>query len=265
MGTSDSNPNPAAEAAPAVAVLYADEDLVAVHKPAGLFVHRTELDRSVDDCALQRTRDALGAGFLYPVHRLDRGTSGLLVFARSPSMQRELAVQFAERLVHKTYLAVVRGWPDAAGRIDRPLARLDADGVPLRDQPAQEAETVYARLATVELPVAVDRYPTSRYALVSVQPQSGRRHQIRRHLRRLGHPLIGDTTYGNGTHNRFFRTTLGIHRLLLAAVTLEIRQPRTGAPLTRSAPLAADFWHAVTTLGWQEAVPDNCRPALKPL
>ena len=83
---------------------------------------------------------------------------------------------------------------DAAGRIDRPLARLDADGVPLRDQPAQEAETVYARLATVELPVAVDRYPTSRYALVSVQPQSGRRHQIRRHLRRLGHPLIGDTT-----------------------------------------------------------------------
>ncbi len=265
MSSSDNPSSADADPGSDVEILYADDDLVAVHKPAGLFVHRTELDRTVRDCALQRTRDALGGGFLYPVHRLDRGTSGLLVFARSVPMQRELAGQFADRLVQKTYLAVVRGWPDADGRIDTPLARLDADGVAVPSAPAQEAATTFRRLATVELPVAVDRYPTSRYALVSVQPHSGRRHQIRRHLRRLGHPLIGDTTYGNGTHNRFFRRDLGVKRLLLAAIALEMRQPRTGAQLVLSAPLAGDFWAAVAALGWQDAVPGDCRPAAKPL
>jgi tRNA pseudouridine65 synthase len=240
-----------------LALLYADDDLVAVHKPSGLFVHRTDLDRSVEDCALQRTRDALGGGFLYPVHRLDRGTSGLLVFARSPEAQRFLAAQFAARLVRKSYLAIVRGWPQVEARIDAPLARLDADGVPRRDEPAQEAETCYRRLATVELPVAVDRYPTSRYALLSVEPRSGRRHQIRRHLRKLGHPLIGDTTYGNATHNRFFRTHFGIHRLLLAATALEIRRPTTGEPLALTAPLADDFLGVASALGWRAAIVDS--------
>lgn len=236
-----------------IAILHVDDDLVAVHKPSRLFVHRTDLDRSVDDCALGRTRDALGGGFLYPVHRLDRGTSGLLIFARSPEAQRDLAAQFAARLVLKQYLAIVRGWPPVEGRIEAPLARLDADGVARRDEPAQEAETRYRRLATAEVPVAVDRYPTSRYALVVVEPKSGRRHQIRRHLRKLGHPLIGDTTYGNATHNRFFRTHLGVHRLLLAATALRIRRPATGEPLALNAPLAEDFLGAASALGWSDA------------
>lgn len=238
-------------------ILYRDAHLVAVAKPAGLLVHRTALDARERVSAVQLLRDQLGGRYVYPAHRLDRGTSGVLLFALDPAVHAALAGAFETRRVGKRYLAIVRGWPAAAGTIDHPLPRIvdAADGAEPRDgERLQEAVTAFRTLATTELDVCVDRYPTSRYALVALEPHSGRRHQLRRHLRHVDHPIVGDTTYGQGRHNRLFRERFGCHRLLLAAVALELAHPVTAAPLRIVAPPAEDFAAVGAALGWAGAL-----------
>ena len=187
-------------------VLYRDEHLIAIHKPAGLLVHRTVLDRNETRFAVQLLRDQIGQ-YVYPVHRLDRGTSGVLLFALDKEIGKQVSAQFEAQQVDKTYLAVVRGHPPEAGRIDHPLTR-QYDDYEFRPasatNEAQPARTDYRRLAVAELPHQVDIYPTSRYALLELKPTTGRRHQLRRHLKHLAHPIIGDATYGKGRHNRLF-------------------------------------------------------------
>lgn len=238
-------------------LLHRDEHLVAVHKPAGLLVHRSPIDRRETRFALQLVRDQLGQR-VYPVHRLDKPTSGVLLFALSPAVAARLAASFAAGAVTKDYLAVVRGVPPLAGEIDHPLReepdRLDSypdDGL----RGAQAALTTYRRLAEIELPVAVGRYRTSRYALMAAQPRTGRRHQLRRHFKHIFHPIIGDTRHGEGRHNRFFRDELGCNRLLLHAAELTLPHPASGTPLTVVAPLPADFLALLSRLGWHDAVP----------
>jgi len=119
----------------------------------------------------------------------------------------------------------------------------------------QAALTRYRRLATVELPLAVDRYPSSRYALLELEPATGRQHQLRRHLKHIAHPIIGDATYGKGKHNRFFAQHFACPRLLLACLRLEVRHPASGAPLLLEAPLEGDFARLVAELGWAQALP----------
>ncbi len=163
---------------------------------------------------------------------------------------------FATRQVEKTYLAVVRGYPAESGVIDHPLSRpTDAAARPGAgpDAPPQSAVTGFRRLATVELPYRVDRYPTSRYALLALQPRTGRRHQLRRHLKHLSHPIIGDTTYGKGRHNHLFDTLFGCRRLLLACIELRLTHPVTAHPLVLTAPLEADFARVIQQLGWRKA------------
>ena len=239
-------------------VLYRDEHLVAVAKPSGLLVHRTAIDSHATDFAVQRLRAQLGQP-VYPAHRLDKATSGALLFALSPAVLRQLAAAFEARRVAKRYLGIVRGWPAEAGAIEYALADLNeeraAPAVPVR----RPASSLFRRLAVAELPVRVDRYPGSRYALLEIEPLSGRRHQLRRHLRHIGHPLIGDTTYGQGRHNRLFRERFACHRLLLAAVELDLTHPVSGLPLSITAPLAADFGAVVVALGWEAAVPPRWR------
>ncbi len=242
-------------------VLYRDDALVAVAKPSGLLVHRTTLDPREAVNAVYLLRDQLGR-FVYPVHRLDRGTSGVLLFALAPDVLPRVTAAFESRDVEKTYLGIVRGWTDPEGTIDSPLDRIvdpydERPATP--DAPAQPASTGYRTLATTELPLRVDRYPTSRYALVELRPHTGRRHQLRRHLRHVGHPLIGDTTYGHGRHNRLFRERYGSHRLLLAAVELRLVHPVTGEPLRIRAPLADDFQSVVDALDWTASVPREWR------
>lgn len=231
-------------------LLHLDEQLVAVDKPAGLLVHRTRLSDE-QDALLQRLRRRLGRR-VYAVHRLDRPTSGVLVFALTLEAARHLSGEFEARRAVKRYLAVVRGWPDAEGRIDYALADEEASA-PAHRLP-RAAVTGYRRLATVELPVAVGRYPTSRYALVRVSPHTGRRHQIRRHLAHIRHPLIGDTTHGEGRHNRLFRESFGLHRLLLHAHELQVRHP-DGSTLQVAAPLDDDWLRLLAAFGW--AIPDT--------
>lgn len=241
---------------PSLCVLYQDEHLLAVDKPAGLLTHRSRIDRREHRFAVQMARDLVGQR-VFPVHRLDRATSGVLLFALSTDVARTLGAVFAERRVAKTYLAVVRGWAPGSGRIDHPLKEAlckVADAGIDPDKAAQAAVTEFRCLAAVEIDEPVDIYPTSRYSLVSARPRTGRRHQIRRHLRRLGHPIVGDTSYGQGVHNRFFRNRYDCHRMLLAAASLSLDHPVTGEPLRIQAPLDPVFARVVAALGWQEAV-----------
>jgi len=224
-----------------LSILYHDDDVVVVDKPANLLVHRTDL---VDDpnAALQRTRDQIGQ-WLYPVHRLDRPTSGALVFARRPGAANQLAADFRGGSIAKSYLAVVRGWPPEHGVIHRPLK-------PGKGKPPRSSRSRFVRLATTELPFAVSRFPTTRYALILAAPDSGRFHQVRRHLKGISHPIIGDTAHGDRHHNRFFREHLGTRRLLLHAWWLGFRQPSTGERIVVRAPPPVAFGELAETFGW---------------
>jgi tRNA pseudouridine65 synthase len=233
-------------------VLFRDEHLVAIHKPSGLLVHRTSLDAHERRFAVQLLRRQLRRR-VYPVHRLDKGASGVLLFALSPQVASALGETVRLHALQRTYLAVVRGHTPEKGEIDHPLVRHFDPAERGREGLhglAQEAVTRFRRLATVELPHRVDRYPTSRYSLVELEPRSGRRHQLRRHLSHASHHIVGDSTYGKGRHNRLFRELFGSDRLLLACVELRLDHPATGAPLAIRAPLAEDFAAVVKALGW---------------
>jgi tRNA pseudouridine65 synthase len=243
-------------------ILYRDETLIAVHKPSGLLVHRSPIAAHEARFAVQLLRDQIGH-HVFPAHRLDRGTSGVLLFALDRDTAARLGALFEARQVAKRYLAIVRGHPPPAGVIDHPLApRPD----PLEDaryaddarhgvhapgvEKAQPALTRYRRLATAELPCRVDRHPTSRYALVEIEPETGRRHQLRRHLKHIAHPIIGDATYGKGRHNRLFQTLFGSHRLLLACTRLAFAHPHGGQLVRIDAAPATDFAAVMRALGW---------------
>lgn len=231
-------------------VVYHDAQLLAVHKPAGLLVHRSPIDRRETRFALQMARDAVGQR-VYPVHRLDKATSGLLLFALDPDSARNVADQFARHETTKTYLALTRGWPPASGRIDHPLQyqrdRL-ADAPRLQEEAPQAAQTDYRVLGTAVLDKAMGRYPQQRYALLEVEPKTGRKHQLRRHLRHINHPIVGDVSHGDRHHNHLFNDWRGYHRLYLAAVSLRLKCPATGAALHLSAGLQGDFQASLAAL-----------------
>jgi tRNA pseudouridine65 synthase len=200
-----------------LAILYRDEHLVVIHKPAGLLMHRSPISRD-SVFVLQTLRDQIGQR-VYPIHRLDRATSGVLAFGLTPEVARIVAGQFEDQSVDKEYLALVRGWVNNHGRIDHPVADEEGNGQ------FQQAITDYRCLQKIELPVAVDRYASARYSLVGVSPQTGRRQQIRKHFKHISHHMIGDTTHGNGKHNRFFREHYAIHRLMLTSWRLCLDHP----------------------------------------
>jgi tRNA pseudouridine65 synthase len=239
----------------ALSLLYRDDHLVAVHKPAGLLVHRTTLARGEREFLLQRLRDQLGQR-VYPVHRLDRPTSGVMLFALSPEVAAPLASAFTARRVAKRYLAVVRGIGPERDRLEYPLREEDGRR-PKAEMPAMEAVTEVTRLDSVELPIQVDRYPRSRYSLMEVRPLTGRRHQIRRHLASRGYPIIGDAKHGKSIHNRFFAERLDCPRLLLAAVGLTIDHPVDGRRLVLNCGLDAPMMRLFQRFGWAGHLPTD--------
>jgi tRNA pseudouridine65 synthase len=201
-------------------VLHLDPGLVAIDKPPGLLVHPSGLDAHESRTALALLQDQLGER-LFPLHRLDKATSGVLLFARTAPVARQWGQAFESGTVSKRYLALVRGWPPESGEIDHPLAR-DPE-LPSTGQPRLPAVTRYRRLRCFDWPFQVDgKHPTSRYSLVEVEPLSGRRHQIRRHFKQIAHPLVGDTTHGKGAHNRAVAAWLGVQRLWLHAASVEL-------------------------------------------
>ena len=232
-----------------IGVLHADDELVAVDKPAGIAMHRSSMAAREDAYLVDAIREQLGRT-LYLAHRLDRATSGVVLLAASKETAAALGAQFMSRAVEKVYLAVARGVVDEAGTIDHPL---DAPG----QREAKRAVTHYRRLASIELPIALGRYDTVRYSLVEARPETGRYRQIRRHFKHLSHHLIGDTSHGEGRHNRLFRMNWSVHRLLLHAWKIRLAHPVTGAPLEIVAPLDASWEKLLRAFGWslQSAVP----------
>lgn len=222
--------------------LIHDHQLAVVAKPAGLMAHASPMARSEDDFLVDRLRARFGREVML-VHRLDRATSGCVLVAFDRDTAAALGAQFMRREVEKTYLAICRGWPTEAGVIDHPLD--GGPGKPLK----KPAVTAFTRLATGELPEPSAGFPTSRYALLECSPQTGRWRQIRRHLKHSFHHLIGDTSHGDGHHNRIFRAR-GIERMLLHAHTLVFTHPHSGERIEAVAPLDAPFECALRLFGW---------------
>ncbi|MFN2168673.1 MAG: pseudouridine synthase, partial [Anaerolineae bacterium] len=190
-------------------------------------------------------------------------TSGVLLFALAPEIARGVSAQFAAHSVAKDYLAVVRGYCPPEGEIDHAItdkADVIADRDRRQPRPAQEARTRYRCLATVELSHAVDRYPQSRYSLVHLQPRQGRKHQLRRHMKHIGHPIIGDAKYGKGVHNRFFQAQYNCSRLLLACVRMQLKHPASGQPLCLRAGLDPSFSALLEGFGWTRALDGVAQP-----
>ena len=221
------------ESRESLTILFEDADSIVVMKPSGLLVHRGEDTSRREPAVLQLLRDQCGRRF-YPVHRLDRATSGALMLAKSSEAAAAISAAWLSASCQKTYLAIVRGWPASPMLIERSLRDLDAS-----DGRRQAAVTRARTLATIELSVAVEDYPRTRYALLALEPETGRRHQLRRHLKQLHHPIIGDTVYGRGAHNRFFRERLAadhllLHHALFAWTDLSGVNRQVAAPLPRS-------------------------------
>ena len=223
-------------------ILYVDEWLAVVDKPAGLMVHDSALARGETDFAADRLRAQFGKP-IFLVHRLDRATSGCLLLAFDRDSASLLGRTLMSREVEKDYLAVCRGWPEPRFTVDHPL-----DGGP--GKPTKKpAVTEFERLAIAELEVPSTGFATSRYALLRARPHTGRFRQIRRHLKHLSHHLIGDSSHGDGRHNRVFRA-MGVHRMLLHARRLAFVHPHSGVRVEVLAPLDAEFARAFETLGW---------------
>lgn len=238
-------------------LLFHDEHLIAVDKPPGLAVHRSRLVGSDEDYLIDRLRAQVG-GELYLAHRLDRATSGVLLVARSQPVAAELGRQLMARSLAKSYLAVVRGWPAEQGAIDYPLT-----GASLRGEP-KPALTRWRRLATTELPIAMGRYPQQRYALLEVEPLTGRYRQIRRHFHHVSHHILGDTSHGRGDHNRLIRIHLGLQRLFLHAWRVCLWHPHGGGELRLQAPLDAQWQRLLDAFGWHAALAPDPAAATGP-
>jgi tRNA pseudouridine65 synthase len=212
-------------------VLHRDNALVAVSKPAGMLVHRTGLDRYETVFAMQLLRDQLGK-MVWPLHRLDKGTSGILLFALSASVAKAMSEVFAltpsEHGLEKTYHAVVRGWPLQTQTIEHALKREDETAQHgLRRQEVQSAVTHATRLSCYALPLPDRDFPVTRAALMELKPQTGRRHQLRRHMKHIAHPIVGDATHGKGPLNRAL-AQLAAPRLWLHASYLSVPHPDGG-------------------------------------
>ena len=220
-------------------IIYQDDALVAINKPAGMMTHRSRIAEDNEPSAMEVLRDQLGT-WVYPIHRLDRATSGVLLFGLSQDSARHLHESLAQGQLEKKYWAITRGHAPIEQFVDRPLKekrdRITDKNAQIGKAP-QEAKTMVKALAHLTLPLALGRYPSARFSLVEARPLTGRRHQIRRHLAGINYPIIGDTTHGRGEQNRFFRSHFKVHRLLLAAVQLKLKHPISGVVLDLKAPI----------------------------
>lgn len=237
-------------------IIYQDEYIVAVNKPAGMLVHRSWLDSKETVFVMQTLRDQIGQ-HVYPIHRLDRPTSGVLLFALSSEVARDLAKQFEEHQMEKIYHAIVRGYVEESQTIDYPLLeQLDkiADKHATREPKLQDCITHCRPLAHIECPVAIGRYPTSRFSLLELSPRTGRKHQLRRHMSHIRHPILGDSKHGDLRQNRGVSQHFAVSRLMLHASQLVFSHPVTGETLSLVAKWDGAWSLLVEQFGWQNKV-----------
>ena len=233
-----------------VRILHQDSCLVAIDKPAGLLVHRSNIDRQATEFAIQIVRDQIGQ-HVYPVHRLDKPTSGVLLFALNQSASAAMCEEFRMRRIEKQYLALVRGHLKPSGVFDRALTDnptwKKGKFASEKSEP-QEAVTGFETISQCEASFPIRPYSTARYSLVKLQPKTGRRHQIRRHLKHASHPIIGDTTHGDHRHNHFFRDQ-GFSRMMLVATELAFTHPESGKRICIAAEPGIEFANMLDRIG----------------
>ena len=218
-------------------LLFHDEHFVAINKPKGILVHRTKISED-NVFVLQRLRNQIKQR-IYPVHRLDRATSGVLIFGKTKASAHQLAFQFSKQNISKTYIAIVRGFVEKKASIQYPLKK---------GSRMQEAITHYELISQTTIDVAISRYPSSRYSFVKIVPQTGKWHQIRRHFAHIRHPIIGDKRHGDCKHNKYFREVLGIERMLLHALDLSFFHPERKEVIKLTAPTDEEFKKALEVL-----------------
>lgn len=221
-------------------IIFRDEHYVAINKPHGLLVHRSKIARDACFFALQLLRDQLGQK-VYPIHRIDRKTSGLLLFALHPEALSLVSKQFENNRVHKTYLAIVRGYTDERGTIDHPL--LNSNGV------KQDSITHYQTLKHSEIDLPNSKYNTSRYSLVQAHPYTGRTHQIRKHLAHIFHPILGDRPYGCNKQNKLWKDRFDMTSMMLHSKELSFYNPYTKQSISVQAPISLEFSRVLGILG----------------
>jgi len=199
-------------APPELEIIFDNDSLIAINKPHGLLVHRTKLAKDATEFALQQLRNQVGY-HVYPTHRLDRKTSGVLLFAKSSEANSAMQKRFAAREVQKTYLALVRGHTADEGEIDYPLSN--------ENNKAKEARTLYTTKHKFDIPLPFGKHKTSRYSLVELKPLTGRFHQLRKHMAHIFHPIIGDRPHGCNKQNKLWKEQFGMDTMLLHASQLE--------------------------------------------
>lgn len=213
-------------------IIYQDENLIAINKPHGLLVHQSSIARDATEFALQLLRDQVGK-HVSPVHRLDRKTSGILLFAFDKASEIAMHQQFMNTETDKKYLAILRGFTPDAMDIDYPLAKENGT--------MQDAFTSFITLQKAEVAVAFGKHPTSRYSLVEATPKTGRMHQLRRHFSHILHPIIGDRTHGCNKQNKFFKDQWEMTTMLLHASELKFAHPITKERIHLKAGLHDEF------------------------
>lgn len=222
-------------------IIYRDEYLVAINKPHGLLVHRSEYSGIADEYAVQKLRDMLGM-YVYPCHRIDRKTGGVLLFALNEEANRFMQQQFAANQIKKKYIAIVRGYTEDSGIIDYPLTNFKGK--------TQEAITNFRTIKKTELDIPFGKFETSRYSLVEIMPQTGRMHQIRKHFAHIMHPIIGDRPHGCNKQNRLFKERWNMNTMMLHALELEFIHPITKKEIVITAELQSEFNRVLEIMGW---------------
>jgi tRNA pseudouridine65 synthase len=222
-------------------ILFRDEHLIAINKPHDLLVHRSPIAADAEVFALQLLRDQVGRK-VYPVHRIDRKTGGVLLFAFSKSVEIAMQKQFADNQVSKNYMAIVRGYTEDNGEIDYPLKKENGT--------LQDAFTSYRTLKRTELDLAFGKHPTSRYSLIQAAPATGRMHQLRKHFAHIFHPIIGDRTHGCNKQNKLFTEKWELNTMLLHAESLMFNHPVSGNNIVIKAPLQPEFIRVIGLMEW---------------
>lgn len=222
-------------------IVYQDEHIIAINKPHGLLVHRSKIANDATEFALQMLRDQIGK-HVSPVHRLDRKTSGLLLFAFEKDVEIAMHKQFQEGLVEKKYLAILRGYAPDQLTIDYPLAKENGT--------MQDAVTSFKTLQRAEIDVAFGKHQTSRYSLVEAAPTTGRMHQLRRHFAHIFHPIIGDRKHGCNKQNRFFKEQFDMTTMLLHASELSFIHPISQVQLKLTTPINKEFERVVKLMNF---------------
>jgi len=225
-------------------ILFEDDFCIIVNKPNNVLVHHSYYSRNIkDDSLLQLLRKQFNNQKFYPVHRLDRKTSGLLLLAKDKTKVSKFQDLFTSNLIHKKYFALVRGFVTEKGKIDSRVKNADT-GI------YKDALTFYNPISSIELPIAVQPYSTARYSVIEFEPKTGRMHQLRKHANKIAHPIIGDHKYGNRHHNQMFETEFKVDNLFLHAHQLVFEHPFTSKTVQINVNPPEFWFNFLTKVNW---------------